>query len=102
MRHHDRPEDGRIEIRCEPQGPLLRFTITDDGPGIPPAYHQKVFRVFSTLQPRDSRESSGMGLAIVKKLVEGSGGTVKIEDNTPRGTSLVFTWPQHWPETKTP
>ncbi len=98
IRHHDRAQ-GRIEISCEPDARWLRFRVADDGPGIPADYHEKVFRVLTTLQPRDSRETSGMGLAIVKKLIEDVGGSVHIEDNCPRGTAFVFTWPQHWTET---
>ncbi len=100
IRHHDRPE-GRVEVSCEPAGRFLRFRVADDGPGIPADYHDKVFRVLTTLQPRDSRETSGMGLTIVKKLIEDAGGAVHIEDNSPRGTAFVFTWPQRWTESAT-
>jgi len=99
--HHDRAE-GRVEIRCEPVGAWMRFRVADDGPGIPADYHDKVFRVFTTLQPRDSHETSGMGLAIVKKLIEDAGGAVHIEDNLPRGTAFVFTWPLRWTESANP
>lgn len=95
--HHDRAA-GHIAVGCERDGPWMRFRVSDDGPGIPADYHDKVFRVFSTLQPRDSREASGMGLAIVKKLVENAGGAVTIEANAPRGTTFVFTWPHRWLE----
>jgi PAS domain S-box-containing protein len=97
VRHHDLPK-GRIEVRCENDGAWMRFRVSDNGPGIPAEYHDKVFRVLTTLQSRDSRETSGMGLAIVKKLVENGGGTVSIEANEPRGTTFLFTWPQRWPE----
>ncbi len=97
INHHDRAT-GRIEVCCEEAGPWMRFSVSDDGPGIPADYHEQVFRVLTTLKPRDTREASGMGLAIVKKLVEGAGGTVSIEPNQPRGTTFVFTWPRRWGE----
>jgi signal transduction histidine kinase len=67
--------------------------VTDDGPGIPAQFHERVFRIFQTLRPRDVVEGSGIGLAIVKKVVERHGGVVVIESEG-RGTSIGFTWPK--------
>jgi PAS domain S-box-containing protein len=92
IEHHDRP-DGRIEITVQEQGEWYVFLVTDDGPGIPAAFHQKIFQMFQTLRPRDEVEGSGMGLAIVKKIVEGQGGTIRVEsDSGRRGTTMRFTW----------
>jgi signal transduction histidine kinase len=51
--------------------------------------------MFQTLKPRDQVEGSGMGLAIVRKTVEGLGGEIRVESRPPaRGTAFVFTWPK--------
>ena len=82
-----------IEITVQDQDEYYEFLVTDDGPGIPPAFHTKIFQMFQTLKPRDEVEGSGMGLAIVQKVVEGQGGTVRVEsDGIHRGTTMRFTW----------
>lgn len=92
VKHHDRP-DGRVAVSCHDCGDSLEFSVTDDGPGIPPEYHESIFKMFQTLKSRDQVEGSGMGLAIVKKAVERHGGTIRVEsDPTRRGTAFVFTW----------
>jgi len=98
IKHHDQ-ERGRITVSCDDedaQGPLVTFRVADDGPGIPAAYRRKVFRVFQTLRPRDEVESSGMGLAIVKKIIQSANGEIRLEDVEPRGVAFVFTWPRIW------
>lgn len=99
-KHHDRPT-GVVSLSADgPRDGAFAFTVTDDGPGIPPEYHEQVFGMFKTLKPRDKVEGSGMGLALVKRLVERHGGTVRIASPTRadaggggRGTTLRFTWP---------
>ncbi len=92
IKHHDRA-DGRIEVSASVQGRLVEFTIRDDGPGIPAEYHERIFRMFQTLKPRDEVEGSGIGLAVVKKVVERQGGQVAVESHSGRGTVFRFTWP---------
>jgi PAS domain S-box-containing protein len=92
LKHHDRSE-GRIVITTRLVDEATEFRVRDDGPGIAPRFHQRIFEIFQTLASRDDVEASGMGLAIVKKLVEGHGGRIGVESNPPaRGTSFVFTW----------
>jgi PAS domain S-box-containing protein len=96
IKHHDR-STGRIEVAVQDQGEWYEFRVTDDGPGIPSAFHTKIFQMFQTLRPRDEVEGSGMGLAIAKKVVEGQGGTIRVEsDADHRGTTLRFTWRKQW------
>jgi signal transduction histidine kinase len=72
---------------------MAEFRISDDGPGIPPQAHDRIFVIFQTLASRDDRESSGVGLAIVKQQVQAHGGQIRIESAPPsRGTAFVFTW----------
>ena len=71
----------------------MEFRVSDDGPGIPEQFHQRIFKIFQTLHSRDDLESSGIGLAMVKRKVETHGGRIWIE-SAPlvRGTTFVFTW----------
>ncbi len=92
MKHHDK-EKGKLEITAKPVGDFIEFSIKDDGPGIPEQFREKVFELFQTLKPRDELEGSGMGLALVKKIIENVGGTVAIHTVQPHGTEVRFTWP---------
>ncbi len=95
IKHHDL-EAGRLVITAElanDDESKVVFAIQDDGPGIPAEYFDRVFGLFQTLQPRDQVEGSGMGLTLVKRLVETAGGRVWIEPAQSRGTKVCFTWP---------
>ncbi|MBL7649909.1 MAG: PAS domain S-box protein [Candidatus Hydrogenedentes bacterium] len=93
IKHHDRAE-GVIEVRAEESERFWTFTVTDDGPGIEPAYHERVFMMFETLRPRDRVEGSGMGLAIIRKLIETYGGEIRLESAGGQGAKFSFTWPK--------
>ncbi len=94
LKHHDRTE-GRITVAMRLVDGVAEFRVSDDGPGIPKRFHDRVFVIFQTLECRDDVETSGIGLAIVKRKVEGHGGHIRIESAPPaRGTSFVFTWKQ--------
>jgi len=92
IKHHDR-KDGQITVNVEQCGAGWRFRVEDDGPGIEPVYHQRIFKVFQTLKSRDQLESSGMGLAFVKKYIDVAGGDIKILSDGERGTIFEFFWP---------
>lgn len=92
LKHHDRTE-GRITISARPVNGATEFRVSDDGPGIAPEFHERIFLMFQTLASRDDVESSGIGLAIVKKKVQNHGGEIWVESAPPnRGTTFVFTW----------
>jgi signal transduction histidine kinase len=93
IKHHDKPA-GRIVVGCREAGEMFEFTVADDGPGIDPKYHDKVFVIFQTLQPRDQVEGTGVGLSLVKKIVESEGGTIRVESEAGRGATFRFTWPR--------
>lgn len=93
VKHHDQVH-GTISIETLDSDSFVQFVVGDDGPGIDEHLYEKAFTMFQTLQPRDEVEGSGMGLAIVKKLVELQGGRIWIEPNRPRGTRFCFTWPK--------
>ncbi len=94
LKHHDHAA-GSIVVRAALVGERVAIRVTDDGPGIPEEFHERVFRMFHTLRSRDEVEGSGVGLAIVKKTVELFGGAVHVESEG-RGTTVAFTWPLRW------
>jgi signal transduction histidine kinase len=95
IKYHDHPSTGHITIGCdEVPGDLYRFSVQDDGPGIAPEYHERIFVIFQTLVERDALESTGVGLAIVKKIVERQGGHIWIESAEGQGATFYFTWPK--------
>jgi signal transduction histidine kinase len=91
-KHHDRSE-GRIRVTAEMRvDRLWQFTVSDDGPGIPSTDRDKVFEIFQTLSSQ-KQDSTGIGLSIVKKIVESHGGTIAIvEPQFGSGTTFCFTW----------
>ena len=91
--HHDRPR-GTVRVSARDLGDEQVFTVADDGPGIAPEYHRKVFEMFQTLKSRDEHESSGMGLAIVAKYLTLAGGRAEIGSDTGRGTEVRIYWPK--------
>ncbi len=68
------------------------FSVADNGPGISPKYHAKVFEIFSKLNTNDDVESTGIGLSIVKKLVVENQGKITVESEKGLGTKINFTW----------
>jgi len=92
VRYMDKPQ-GRIEIGCTEQLGFWRFAVSDNGPGIDAKYFDKIFQMFQTLAPRDEREGTGIGLAVVKKIVELCGGSIWVESNVGEGTTFFFTLP---------
>lgn len=93
IKHHDRP-DGTVTISCQDRGDFYEFVVRDDGPGIAPQYHEKIFVIFQTLQARDRVENTGIGLSLVKKIVEDKGGNIFLESQVDRGAIFRFTWPK--------
>jgi len=69
--------------------------IKDNGPGIDKRFHEKVFVIFQTLKARDEFESTGIGLSIVKKIVEEAGGSIRIESTPGEGAAFYFTVPKN-------
>jgi signal transduction histidine kinase len=89
----------QVQIGVHPKSSEVAVTVTDDGPGISPADRERVFERFTRLDEARSRADggSGLGLAIVRRLVQSSGGSVRLEDAgsaaSPTGTRAVVTWP---------
>lgn len=93
LKHHDR-EVGVVTMTCsDVSSEFYEFSVSDDGPGIPEQYQQRVFAMFQTLKTRDEVEGSGMGLALIQKIVEAYGGTITLMSEG-RGTCFTFSWPK--------
>ncbi|MEA3446727.1 MAG: ATP-binding protein [Bacteroidota bacterium] len=92
---HNTSEAPLIKIGFSENGRFFHFFVADNGPGIEPEYHDQVFIIFQTLQSRDTVESTGVGLAIVKKIIQEKGGKVWIESDKGNGAKFNFTWPKN-------
>ncbi|MDQ3368506.1 MAG: GAF domain-containing protein [Myxococcota bacterium] len=90
---HSGRKDVLIRITATERDDEYEFAVSDNGIGIAPEHHERVWQIFQTLQARDVVESTGIGLAIVKKQVEGNGGRAWIDPVGP-GATLRFTWPK--------
>jgi signal transduction histidine kinase len=93
IKHHDK-QNGEVVLSAKRVGDFVEFVVRDDGPGILPQFHDKIFQLFQTLKRRDEVESTGMGLTIVKKLVERQNCRITVHsqgDGT--GTEFRFRWP---------
>jgi signal transduction histidine kinase len=88
--HHQK--QGKIMVTVKEYPNYYEFAVIDDGPGIAKEFHEKVFGLFQTLQARDKFESTGIGLTIVKKIIENQGGKIWIESEVGQGTQFHFTW----------
>ncbi len=93
IKHHDQA-DGSIFISCQERGDFYEFLVADDGPGIAPKHQEQVFKIFQAINPQNRADSTGVGLAIVKKIVEAEGGHIWLESELGQGTKFYFTWPK--------
>jgi PAS domain S-box-containing protein len=86
--------DVRVVVSYRDCEGVPEFAVSDNGPGIDAAFHEKIWGIFQTLQPRDEVEGTGIGLALVKKIVESRGGRVWVESSVGQGATFRFTWPE--------
>jgi light-regulated signal transduction histidine kinase (bacteriophytochrome) len=84
----------QIDITFDEFDKYFQFTVADNGPGIDPLYHEKIFVIFQTLEARDKIESTGIGLSIVKKVLEDIGGGIQVESEPGKGAKFIFQWPK--------
>ena len=82
----------RIEVGAHPQGALVECYVRDNGIGIDPQYHERIFDIFHRLNDVEA-EGTGVGLAIVHRIVERTGGHVWVESEPGQGATFHFTWP---------
>jgi PAS domain S-box-containing protein len=94
VKYHDRL-DGSVHISAQECGEFYEFAVADDGPGIDPVYQDNIFVIFQTAAPKNVQGSTGIGLAIVKKIIETESGAIRLESELGKGTTLYFTWPKN-------
>jgi PAS domain S-box-containing protein len=93
LKHHDR-DHGEINIRVTPENSYCIFDIEDDGPGIAPSAHERIFKLFQTLS-NENTTCSGVGLAVCKRTIESHGGKIEVHSrDNERGTRFRFWWPR--------
>lgn len=93
VRYMDKPK-GEITIGCTEEEGYWKFHVADNGPGIEERYYDKIFQIFQTLKPRDDVESTGVGLTIVKKIVESQGGEIWVHSKVGEGSTFFFSVPK--------
>jgi signal transduction histidine kinase len=93
VKHHDK-DQGRVHVQVADLDSFVEFTVSDDGPGIPEKFRERIFGLFTTLKRRDEVEGSGMGLAFVQKVVRSVGARIHAVGPEGRGATFVFTWPK--------
>jgi PAS domain S-box-containing protein len=91
VKHHDR-EDGTITVRARAVGQSCRIEVIDDGPGVAPVDHARIFRLFQTASGRHA-ENAGLGLAVCRRLCEAHGATIDIDSAPGRGSTFIVDWP---------
>ncbi len=82
-----------IDIAWRDRGDAFEFSVRDNGPGISPEFHRRIWGIFQTLERRDT-EGTGVGLSLVQKVVESRGGEVSLESQPDHGATFRFTWPK--------
>jgi two-component system sensor kinase FixL len=97
IKYMDKPH-GVIEVGWEDDGRHWRFFVRDNGPGIEARHFERIFLLFQTLAARDRVESTGVGLALVKKIVELYRGRLWLESAVGSGTTFWFTLPKVLPQ----
>lgn len=93
IKYNDKGSQGEIEIDCHDHGDKLSISVADNGRGIDPRYHQRIFQMYQRISPKEI-DGSGMGLAMVKKQVECHGGEISVQSIEGQGATFTFTWPK--------
>ncbi|MFN6945622.1 MAG: ATP-binding protein [Cytophagaceae bacterium] len=93
LRYHDKDEDPWIKIHVIKNKKNLLISVSDNGPGIPKKQQKRIFEIFQTAHGTKREDSTGIGLAIVKKIIENKGCTIDVKSTLGKGTEFIFTWP---------
>jgi signal transduction histidine kinase len=91
IKYHDKP-NGKIKVYYREHPDHYIFFVEDNGPGIARIYHHKIFTIFQTLNGNDSFENTGVGLAIVRKILDDRKQTIKLHSEPGKGSTFEFTW----------
>jgi two-component system sensor kinase FixL len=96
IKYMDKPQ-GEICVGCTEDATAWTFSVSDNGPGIEEKYFEQIFRLFQTLNRKDTYESTGIGLTVTKKIVEQYGGHIRVESKVGEGSTFSFTMPKQKP-----
>jgi light-regulated signal transduction histidine kinase (bacteriophytochrome) len=99
VKYMDKPQ-GQVTVWCAEEDGCWKFSICDNGPGIDEKHFERIFQMFQTLRARDEMESTGVGLTIVRKIVEMHGGKIWVESKSGEGSTFYFTIPTQKEEPK--
>ncbi len=97
LKHADRA-DVRVEVTSKDVGAFHEFSVKDNGAGIAPQYHERIWDLFQTLNAHDNVNGTGIGLSVVKKIVESRGGSVRVESQAGEGATFHVRWPKRMKE----
>lgn len=101
IQHTDTQSSGNIIVSAEKDDYFITCSVEDDGPGIAPEHHERVFKMYQRLNPEKNSSGSGSGLTIVRRILGAVHGTILLESPISvdgRGTRFVFRWPVNWPK----
>jgi len=93
IKYNDKPH-AQIRIGCVEEADNWKFSVADNGRGIEQENYEKIFRIYQTLEPRNEFKSTGIGLTLVKKIIETYGGTIWVESKLGQGSTFFFTLPK--------
>ncbi|HLO77455.1 MAG TPA: PAS domain S-box protein [Magnetospirillum sp.] len=91
LKYHQPGKQPHIRVDCRNEAPLWHFTVADDGIGIAPEFHDRIFQLFQRLHTREAYEGTGIGLAMCKKIVERHQGAIWVDSAPDQGTTFHFT-----------
>jgi signal transduction histidine kinase len=93
VKYMDKPL-GMIKVGSVIENEDIKFSVADNGPGIPLKYFDKIFEIFNKVQHNPKADSTGIGLAIVKKIVEQKGGRIWVESEVGKGSVFYCCLPK--------
>ena len=91
---HSKRSQPEVVVGVADAGEFFEFSVSDNGAGIAPEFHERIWVIFQTLEPRDIVEGTGIGLSVVRKIVENKGGRAWVESEEGKGATFRFTWPK--------
>lgn len=93
VKYMDKPQ-GQVSIDCLEEDNFWKFSVGDNGPGIREKDFERIFQIFQTLSDGERADSTGVGLSVVKKIIESNGGKIWVQSKLGEGSTFFFTLPK--------